>query len=154
MKIGVWIAIALMVTVPIAMFLLQRWRQKVAESKGLVVYATVVSMEPVRVFGKPSEMMKITMWVQEPDKEPREVTLRSRVATGQTIEAGTKLCVVIDPKNPKRIYPASEDAMKRVVLTGPRRERRMMQSGRGVQQPGSGGPRIGGQRRGGRRGAA
>ena len=136
MKIGIWIGIGLLVLVPVTMFLLQRWRQQVAERKGVVVYATVISLAPVKVFGKYSEMMKITMWVQEPDKDRREVTLTSRIAAGQKIEAGVKLCVVVDPRNPKRIYPASEEAMKRVVLTGPRRERRMMKSGRGMQRPG------------------
>ena len=146
MKIEIWIGVVVLISVPIGMFLWQRWREKKAQRDGVVVYATVVSGEPVKVFGKMSEMMKIVMWVQEPDSVAREVTLKSRIAPGQKLEAGTRLCVVIDPKDPKRIYPASEESMKRVVLTGPRRERRMMKTGRGVQRNG--------QRPGGRRGAA
>jgi hypothetical protein len=38
-----------------------------------------------------------------------------------------KLPVVLDPKNPKRVYPASAEAAKRAVMTGSRDERRMMQ---------------------------
>jgi len=154
MKAIIWIAVVVVaISIPIAMYFYQRWRQQKVDREGLVLYATVVAMEPVKVFGKISEMVKITMWIQEPEQTAREVTLRTRIAPGQTIEAGTRLCVVIDPKDSKRVFPASEQAMKRVVHTGPRRERRMMQTGRGVQAPGSG-PRIGGQRRGGRKGAA
>ena len=50
-----------------------------------------------------------------------------RRAPGQKIAAGHKLMVVIDPTNPQRIYPATPDAAKRVVLTGSRQERRLMQ---------------------------
>jgi hypothetical protein len=136
MKIEIWIALFILIATPITLYLLQRWRTNRAERDGLVVYATVVSLEPVKVLGKTSEMMKISMWIQEPEKPGREVSLRSRIAAGQDISPGMKLCVVVDPKNPKRIYPASEAAQKRVVYTGSRAERRMMKSGRGVQRPG------------------
>jgi len=119
MKAIIWTVVGLIiVAVPVAMYFIQRWRQQKIDRTGLVLYATVVAMEPVKVFGKASDMVKITLWIQEPDKEQREVALR--------------------------IYPATEDSMKRVVITGPRRERRMMKSGRGVERPG--------MRRGGRRG--
>ena len=120
----------------ITFYLLQWLRQKRADKKGVVVYATVSAMEPVKVFGRYSEMMKITMWLQEPEKERRMVTLQSRIAPGQKIEPGMMLAVVVDPTNPKRVYPASEEASKRLQYTGARRERRMMQSGRGMQRPG------------------
>ena len=44
------------------------------------------------------------------------------------------LSVVVDPKNANRIYPAGPEAAKRVVMTGSRRDRRQMRSGRGVQR--------------------
>jgi hypothetical protein len=140
MKAIIWIVVAVVVvSVPVAMYFIQRWRQQKIDRTGLVLYATVVAMEPVKVFGKLSDMVKITLWVQEPEKERREVALRTRLPAGQKMEAGMRLPVVLDPKNPKRIYPATEESIKRVVLTGPRRERRMMQSGRGVQRQGGGG---------------
>jgi hypothetical protein len=140
MKIAIWIAVVVVaIGTPIALYFIQRMRQQKIDKTGVVVYATVVSMEPVKVFGKVSDMVKIMLWVQEPDQERREVGLRTRIPAGQKMEAGMRLPVVIDPKNPKRIYPASEQSVKRVVLTGPRRERRMMQTGRGVQRPGGGG---------------
>jgi hypothetical protein len=40
---------------------------------------------------------------------------------------GMRIPVVIDPKDPKRIYPASEESAKRAVATGSRMERRAMQ---------------------------
>jgi uncharacterized membrane protein len=146
MKIGFWILGILVIATPITLYFWQRLRQSRAEKKGVVVYATVVSIEPVKVFGKYSEMMKITMWLQEPGGERREVSLRSRIAAGQEIKPGVMLAVVVDPNDPKRIYPAGEEASKRIVLTGPRRERRQMQSGRGVQRPGvRPGHRVGGR---------
>jgi hypothetical protein len=135
--VKIWILIAIVLVglaVPAVNYFLQRRRQQQAEDKGLVVYATVVSIEPVKVFGKLTEMAKIVMRLQEPEQEPREVSLRTRIAAGQKVEPGVRLCVAIDPSNPKRVYPAGEAAMKRVVLTGPRRERRMMQTGKGVRQ--------------------
>jgi hypothetical protein len=59
------------------------------------------------------------------------------------MSAGMRVPVVIDPQNPKRVYPASEEAAKRAVATGSRLERRVMQQqmrkpGRGVPQQPSG----------------
>jgi hypothetical protein len=56
---------------------------------------------------------------------------------------GMRVPVVLDAKNPKRVYPASEEAAKRAVATGSRLERRVMQQqmrkpGRGVPTPPSG----------------
>jgi hypothetical protein len=47
--------------------------------------------------------------------------------------------IVIDPKNAKRVYPATPESAKRVVLTGSRQQRRIMQSQ--LRSPGKGGPR-------------
>jgi hypothetical protein len=52
--------------------------------------------------------------------------LNSRIPAGQRITAGVMLPVVIDPADPKRIYPAGPEAMKRVQLTGSREQRRQM----------------------------
>jgi hypothetical protein len=40
---------------------------------------------------------------------------------------GMRIPVVLDPKNPKRVYPATEESAKRAVATGSRLERRVMQ---------------------------
>ena len=121
----------------------QKRRQQFAEREGVVVYATVVSAEPVGGWAKQLDMKKITLRVQEPNGDPREVTLRTRTAPGQQITAGVRLVVVVDPKDAKRVYPASPEAAKRVVVTGSRMERRLMQSqlrspSRGPQRPPSG----------------
>jgi hypothetical protein len=142
MKIAIWVVVGLVVIgTPVALYFIQRARQLKIDKTGVVLYATIISSEPVKVFGKLSDMVKINLWVQEPDKERRDVALKTRIPAGQKLEVGMRLPVVIDPKNPKRIYPASEDSLKRVVLTGPRRERRMMQTGRGVQRQGYQPPR-------------
>ena len=109
-------------------YLRQKRRQQRAEKDGVVVYATVLSAEPVGGWAKRLDMQEIKMRVQEPNGEPREVTLRSRTAPGQNISPGVRLIVAVDPTDPKRVYPASPETAKRVVVTGSRQERRLMQS--------------------------
>jgi nanoRNase/pAp phosphatase (c-di-AMP/oligoRNAs hydrolase) len=132
MKTAIWILIFVAATTPAVVYFYQRWRQTVAEREGLALYATVISVKPIKRFGKQLPMAKIVMWLQEPDKTTRQVTISSRIEPGQKIEQGVRLVIVVDPKNPKRIYPAGPEAAKRVVATGSRSERRQMQSGRGV----------------------
>src|ERR1700758_4485003 len=129
----------------ITAFLLERQRQKKADKEGVVVYATFVSSEPIKFFGRPqTDVEKITLRVQEPgNTEAREVTIRTRTQPGQRMSPGMRVPVVLDPKNPNRVYPASEEAAKRAVATGSRLERRVMQQqmrkpGRGVPQQPSG----------------
>jgi hypothetical protein len=129
----------------ITAFLLERRRQKIADKEGVVVYATFVSSEPIKFFGKPqTDVEKITLRVQEPGStEVREVVIRTRTQPGQRMSPGMRVPVVIDPKNPKRVYPASEESAKRAVATGSRLERRVMQQqmrspGRGVPSQPSG----------------
>lgn len=123
------LSIVLVLAVVLIRFLLVRQREKNAQAKGVVVYATLLSIEPETFLGKPSPVFKLTMWLQEPGAtERRNVTLSSRIPAGQKIEPGVMLPVVIDPKDPKRIYPAGPDAVKRVQLTGSRQMRRQMRS--------------------------
>ncbi|MEO6922964.1 MAG: hypothetical protein ABI142_04005 [Bryocella sp.] len=155
MKIAFWIFIVLLaIGIPVAMYFIQRARQRNIDRTGVVLYASVIAMKPMKVFGKVTpDMVKMTLWVQEPDQDAHEVTLKTRVPANQKIEAGMRIPVVVDPKNSKRVFPASEESIKRLVLTGPRRERRVMQSGRGAgsqQRPNSGYQPP--QPRGGRRG--
>ncbi|HEY4008825.1 MAG TPA: hypothetical protein VGM11_01655 [Acidobacteriaceae bacterium] len=148
MKISSIILIALCVAFiawRLIMFFLERRRQKIADKEGVVVYATFLSSEPIKFFGKPQpDVEKITLRIQEPGKtESREVVLKTRVQPGQNMSPGMRVPVVIDPKNPKRVYPASEESAKRAVATGSRLERRVMQQqmrkpGRGVPTPPSG----------------
>jgi hypothetical protein len=142
MKIAIWIAVIVVALgTPVALYFIQRARQQKIDKTGTVLYASVLAMEPMKVFGKITpDMVKITLWLQEPDQEPREVQLKTRIPANQKIEAGMRIPIVVDPKNSKRVFPASENSVKRVVLTGPRRERRVMQSKRGAggQRPPTG----------------
>lgn len=132
MKTAIWTIIFIAAVTPAILYFYQRWRQSKAEREGLALYATVVSVTPVKRFGKQLPMAKIALWIQEPDKSNRQVILSSRIEPGQKIEPGVRLVIVIDPSNPKRVYPAGPEAAKRVVATGSRSERRQMQSGRGI----------------------
>jgi hypothetical protein len=70
--------------------------------------------------------MKINLFVQEPDGTKRDVSISTRIPEGQTVSPGMMLPIVIDTKDPKRVSPATPEAMKRVQLTGSREQRRMM----------------------------
>ncbi len=121
------------------MYLLQKRRQESAERDGVVLYATLVSAVPLGGLMKYADMKKVTLRLQDPgSKTPREVSLRTRMPAGQKVQAGMKIAVVVDPKKPERVYPASPEAAKRAVMTGSRLERRHMRvgaSGGGEQQP-------------------
>ena len=148
MKISTIIILALLLAFivwRITAFLLQRQRQKKADREGVVVYATFVSSEPVKFFGRPqTDVERVTLRVQEPGStEARDVVIKTRTQPGQRMSPGMRVPVVLDAKNPKRVYPASEEAAKRAVVTGSRLERRVMQQqmrkpGRGIPQQPSG----------------
>jgi hypothetical protein len=118
MKIWVWLPIVLALAVVAARYFWQLRMQTRAQKEGMVLYATV--------FGKPTPAMKIKLWLTEPDKTRREVSLTSRIPAGQTISPGMMLPIVVDPSDPKKVMPASAEAMKRVQLTGSREQRRQM----------------------------
>ena len=110
-------------------YLLQKRRGERAQTEGVVVYATVVSMEAIGGLLKQLALKKIVLRVQEPgEPSAREITLRTRVDAGQKVFPGMKLAVAIDPKDPKRVYPAGPEAAKRLVLTGSREERRQLKA--------------------------
>jgi hypothetical protein len=126
MKIWFWIGLAVIVAIPVVRFLLQRLRENRAQKTGTVLYAMVKSLEPVKVFGKITPAMKIHLFVQEPDGTKRDVSISTRIPEGQTVSPGMMLPIVIDTRDPKRVSPATPEAMKRVQLTGSREQRRMM----------------------------
>ena len=132
MKTVIWTLIFLAACTPPLLYFFRRWQQKQAEKKGVVVYATVISIAAVKRFGKELPVKKITMWLQEPGMERRTVVLQTQIPAGQSVVPGMMIPVAVDPKKPERVYPAGEDAVKRLVLTGPRRDRRQMKK----QRPG------------------
>ena len=119
----------------LVMYLLQKRRQARAERDGIVLYATVVSATALGGLMKYADMKKVTLRIQDPGTNaPREVSLRTRLPAGQQITSGMRIAVILDPKNKQRVYPASPEAAKRVVVTGSRLERRHMRVGAGAQQ--------------------
>lgn len=122
------IVILILAATSLVMYYLQRKREQQAQVDGLVVYATLVSAEPLGGFFGKANMRKIVLRIQEPESPAREVTLRSRVEAGQKFQTGAVLPVVIDKKDASRVYPATPESAKRAVVTGSRQERRAMQS--------------------------
>jgi hypothetical protein len=130
LKIVLWSLAGLAAVSPLLWFLFQKWRSSQAEKNGVAMYATVTGFEPVKAFGRESEIVKIKLWLQESGQSGRELTLKTRVPPGQKIQAGMMLPIVFDPKTPDRVYPAGPDAMKRMKLTGSREQRRQMKKQR------------------------
>ena len=120
--------LAVLALVALFNYLRQRRHQQKVDAEGLVLYATVLASEPIGGLAKYVDMQKIDLRIQEPDKAPREVTLRTRTAPGQRITTNTMLMVVVDPTDPNRIFPASAEAAKRVTITGSRQEKKLMQA--------------------------
>lgn len=130
MKIWFWLGLVVIIAIPVVRFLLQRLRENRIQKEGTVLYAMVKSLEPVKVFGKITPAMKINLFVQEPDGTKRDVSISTRIPEGQTVAPGMMLPIVIDPKDPKRVSPATPESVKRVQLTGSREQRRMMKKQR------------------------
>ena len=126
LKIVLWSLAGVAAVSPLLWFLFQKLLASRAEKNGVAMYATVTGFEPVKAFGRPSEIVKIKLWLQESGQTGRELSLKSRVPPGQKIQAGMMLPIVFDPKTPDRVYPAGPDAMKRMKLTGSREQRRQM----------------------------
>ena len=106
----------------------QRRAQGRAEREGLVLYADVLSTELIGGLLKSLNIHKIRMRLTEPGKSPREVTLRTRLMPGQKFGKQQRLMVIVDPVSPERVYPATEEAAKRITLTGTRTERKLMEA--------------------------
>lgn len=126
-----WIILALIVAGlainALVAYLLQKKRTERAMKEGVIVYATVVSVENVGGWAKYAEMKKIVLRIQDAKAAvPREVTLKSRLPPNQKLVSGMRVPVAIDPGKPQRVYPATPEAVKRITLTGSRQERRMM----------------------------
>jgi len=128
MKIWFWLLPLAVMAGVVGWFFLQRWREAKLQREGMVLYATVISLEPVTVFRKPSPVTKINLWVQEPGGLRRDVSISTRIPAGQKFVPGVMLPVVIDRSNPKRVIPANEESVKRAQLTGSREQRRRMKS--------------------------
>ncbi len=126
LKIVLWSLAGVAAVSPLLWFLFQKLLASRAEKNGVAMYATVTGFEPVKAFGRPSEIVKIKLWLQESGQTGRELSLRTRVPPGQKIQNGMMLPIVFDPKTPNRVYPAGPDAMKRMKLTGSREQRRQM----------------------------
>ena len=109
-------------------YLRQRRAQAKIQNEGLVLYGIVLSATKIGGWLKALGLHDIRLRIQEPGKAPREVTFRTRLPPNQRITPNLSLIVVVDPKKPERVYPASAEAAKRVTLTGTKQEQKLMQA--------------------------
>lgn len=109
-------------------YLRQRRSQGKIQAEGLVLYGVVVSAAKIGGWLKVLGLHDIVLRIQEPAKSPREVKLRTRLPPGQRIAPNLSLIIVVDPKKPEHVYPATPESAKRVTLTGTKQEQKLMQA--------------------------
>lgn len=109
-------------------YLRQRRAQQKIQAEGLVLYGIVLSATKVGGWLKHLGLHDLLLRIQEPAKSPREVKLRTRLPSGQHIGPNMSLVIVVDPKKPELVYPASPEAAKRVSITGTKKEQKLMQA--------------------------
>ena len=127
-----WIAVGIILaTLALASginYLRQRRAQAKIQAEGLVLYGIVLSAAKITGWLKHLGLFDIALRIQEPAQAPREVKLRTRLPPGQRITPNMSLIVVVDPKKPETVYPATPEAAKRVTLTGSRTEQKLMKA--------------------------
>ena len=131
MKLSLIIMLSILAVVALASginYLRQRRVQAKIQAEGLVLYGIVLSSAKITGWLKHLGLFDIALRIQEPAKAPREVKLRTRLPPGQRITHNMSLIVVIDPKKPDTVFPATADAAKRVTLTGSRTEQKLMKA--------------------------
>ncbi len=131
MKLTLIITLSIVVILALASginYLRQRRAQQKIQTEGLVLYGIVVSAAKVGGWLKYLGLHDIVLRIQEPAKALREARLRTRLPPGQRIVPNLSLIVVVDPKKPELVYPATPEAAKRVTLTGSRTEQKLMQA--------------------------
>ncbi len=131
MKITLLVVLGIVLLAAIASainYLRQRRAQRKIQAEALVLYGIVLSSAQVSGWLKYLGLFDIMLRIQEPAKSPREVKLRTRLPPGQVVRPNMSLIVVIDPKRPEQVYPATPEAAKRVTLTGTRQEQKLQQA--------------------------
>lgn len=109
-------------------YLRQRRAQQKIQAEGLVLYGIVLTATKISGWLKYLGLYDILLRIQEPAKAPREVKLRTRLPPGQRIDPNMSLIIVVDPKKPELVYPASPEAARRVSLAGTKKEQKLMQA--------------------------
>ncbi len=131
MKLSLIITLSIVALLALASglnYLRQRRAQRKIQAEGLVLYGTVVSSAQVGGWLKYLALHDLVLRIQEPARSPREVKLRTRLQPGQRISRDMSLVVVVDPKKPELVYPATPEAAKRVTFTGTKQEQKLMQA--------------------------
>ena len=131
MKLSLIITLSIVALLALAAglnYLRQRRSQEKIQAQGLVLYGIVLSSTPVGGWLKYLGLFDLMLRIQEPARQPREVKLRTRIPPGQRVGPNSSLVIVVDPKKPELVYPATPEAAKRVTFTGTKQEQKLMQA--------------------------
>ena len=131
MKLSLIITLSILAVLALASginYLRQRRSQAKIQAEGLVLYGIVLSSAQVGGLLKYLGLFDIMLRIQEPARPPREAKLRTRLPPNQVIRPNMSLIIVVDPKKPELVYPATPEAAKRVTLTGTKQEQKLMQA--------------------------
>jgi hypothetical protein len=106
--------VVVLIVVPV---LLSRRKRRV-ELTGRLATATIVSVNLTGTYVNNLPVMKIDLDVNQPDGTQRRCSIRERIMPGTSMNPGEQRAVVVDPKNPDKVYFADSTALNRQDSTG------------------------------------
>ena len=113
MPLEITLAVVLVIVLVIVIPLVRARRKRSAELNGRLTMATVVSISATHTMVNYQPVMKIELEVDQLDGPPKRCSLRKVIPPGMTLAPGEKVAVVVDPKDPNRVYFANATALQR-----------------------------------------
>jgi hypothetical protein len=110
---GVPLLIVALFVLLIVYSIIRAWRKHRAETKGRIALATVVSVSGTGFYEGKQPVMNINLDVEQPDGTRQRGTARTTIAPGVAMNPGSRVAVVVDPKDPARVFLADSSALNR-----------------------------------------
>ena len=113
MPVEITVAIVLVIVLVIAIPVMMARRKRSAELNGRLAMATVVNISATHTMVNYQPVMKIELDVPQLEGPPKRCSLRKVIPPGMSLSPGEQVAVVVDPKNPDRVYFANATAIQR-----------------------------------------
>ncbi len=113
MSLGTTLALILIVALVIVIPAMRAWRRRGAELKGRLTMATIVDISATHTSINYQPVMKIDVEVEQLDGPPKRCSIRKVIPPGMSLALGQMVAVVVDPKDPNRVYFADATALQR-----------------------------------------
>jgi hypothetical protein len=113
MPLEITLAVVLVIVLVILIPLMRARRRRSAELNGRLTMATVVAIHSTHTMVNYQPVMRIEFDVDQLNGPPKRCSIRKVIPPGMTLTPGEQVAVVVDPKDPNRIYLADSTALKR-----------------------------------------